>query len=88
MLQPGDPRHGYNGYTNLGCRCEICRLAGNEYHAKTYNKIDLGTGSLFVDAPRVLHSEFKAYAAVRGESMRSLALRAIRELMDREPVDA
>lgn len=27
LLPPGDPRHGMNGYTNLGCRCDVCRAA-------------------------------------------------------------
>jgi hypothetical protein len=27
-----DPRHGtQNGYSNLGCRCEACRVASNAY---------------------------------------------------------
>lgn len=32
-LVPGDddPRHGMNGYTNLGCRCDICREANTTY---------------------------------------------------------
>lgn len=29
----GDPRHGKNGYSNLGCRCEICRAANAESQA-------------------------------------------------------
>lgn len=30
-LPAGDPRHGQNGYTNLGCRCSICRAAQTAY---------------------------------------------------------
>ena len=26
-LRYGDPRHGLNGYTNLGCRCAECKAA-------------------------------------------------------------
>ena len=29
-LPPDDPRHGLNGYTNLGCRCAECRAANAE----------------------------------------------------------
>jgi hypothetical protein len=28
---PDDPRHGHNGYKNLGCRCDVCRLAANAW---------------------------------------------------------
>jgi hypothetical protein len=31
-LPEGDPRHGLNGYTNLGCRCDICREAQRLKH--------------------------------------------------------
>lgn len=31
MLEPDDPRHGRNGYTNYDCRCEICRAAHAAY---------------------------------------------------------
>jgi len=31
-LPPGDPRHGNNGYTNLGCRCDICGEAHRVDH--------------------------------------------------------
>ncbi len=27
----GDPRHGQNGYSNLGCRCDVCRQAHADY---------------------------------------------------------
>lgn len=30
----GDPRHGLNGYTNLGCRCDICRAANVAYNLR------------------------------------------------------
>lgn len=34
VLTPGDgdPRHGMNGYSNLGCRCDICREANTAYN--------------------------------------------------------
>jgi hypothetical protein len=32
MLPPDDPRHGLNGYSNLGCRCPICREAQRVSH--------------------------------------------------------
>jgi hypothetical protein len=31
---PLDPRHGVNGYHNLGCRCPVCRAANTVYHAE------------------------------------------------------
>jgi hypothetical protein len=31
-LPADDPRHGYNGYSNLGCRCSICRAANTDYN--------------------------------------------------------
>lgn len=31
----GDPRHGTNGYTNLGCRCEVCRAANTANNLRT-----------------------------------------------------
>jgi hypothetical protein len=34
-IQPGDgdPRHGtYNGYSNLHCNCEPCRVANADYN--------------------------------------------------------
>lgn len=33
VLTPGDgdPRHGRNGYSNLNCRCDICRAANVAY---------------------------------------------------------
>ena len=35
MLEPDDPRHGtYNGYINLGCRCEPCREAHRVEHLR------------------------------------------------------
>lgn len=34
-LKPGDPRHGTsNGYGNLGCRCDECREANRQNHAR------------------------------------------------------
>lgn len=33
-LPDGDPRHGRNGYTNYGCRCDTCRLAVRANHAE------------------------------------------------------
>lgn len=30
----GDPRHGMNGYSNLGCRCDVCRQANTAWQAK------------------------------------------------------
>lgn len=30
-LPRGDRRHGYNGYCNLGCRCDVCRAATAAY---------------------------------------------------------
>ena len=34
VLTPGDgdPRHGLSGYSNLGCRCGICRAANTAYN--------------------------------------------------------
>ena len=33
-LPAGDPRHGtVNGYTNCGCRCDLCSAAAAEYQA-------------------------------------------------------
>ncbi len=36
VLSPGDgdKRHGSNGYTNLGCRCEICRSANSAHNKR------------------------------------------------------
>jgi len=34
VLPEGDRRHGTNGYTNLYCRCEVCKKAHREYVAK------------------------------------------------------
>jgi hypothetical protein len=31
-LPDGDPRHGRNGYTNLGCRCPVCTEAQRVAH--------------------------------------------------------
>lgn len=32
-ILPGDPRHGtINGYSNLDCRCRLCREAHTAYH--------------------------------------------------------
>lgn len=28
----GDPRHGWNGYSNYYCRCDICRKANADAH--------------------------------------------------------
>lgn len=46
-LPEGDPRHGSNGYTNLGCKCDICRAAnvqntkrGRERRRKTIDPND------------------------------------------------
>jgi len=37
-LPEGDRRHGHNGYTNYGCRCDVCRegnrIKQNEYMAR------------------------------------------------------
>lgn len=32
----GDPRHGQNGYSNLKCRCEICKAWQSEYARKRH----------------------------------------------------
>ncbi len=34
MISPGDgdPRHGQNGYSNYGCRCDICRQTATANH--------------------------------------------------------
>jgi len=32
-LPDGDPRHGANGYTNYGCRCDVCREGQRVKHA-------------------------------------------------------
>ena len=36
-LPVDDPRHGTNGYFNLGCRCGICRMA-DEFKAYAARK--------------------------------------------------
>ena len=35
----GDPRHGLNGYTSLGCRCDICRAAMAEYQLRRRERL-------------------------------------------------
>ena len=38
-LPVGDPRHGtVNGYGNLGCRCESCRVAHTAYFREWRNR--------------------------------------------------
>lgn len=41
-LPEGDPRHGTNGYYNLGCRCDVCRAA-NTAHLREYRARIKGT---------------------------------------------
>lgn len=31
-LAAGDPRHGLNGYTHFGCRCDVCSTAMKSYY--------------------------------------------------------
>ena len=39
-LEIGDPRHGTaNGYTNLGCRCELCTDANRRQHARYIDRL-------------------------------------------------
>lgn len=53
QLGDGDPRHGTrNGYNNLGCRCDPCRLAVQTWRALT-------GPSLAADDPR--HGTVNAY---------------------------
>lgn len=33
ILPARDPRHGLNGYSNLGCRCDLCRDAAADRQA-------------------------------------------------------
>ena len=33
-LPDGDRRHGLNGYTNHGCRCDTCRAAARAQYAR------------------------------------------------------
>ncbi len=73
-----------NGYKNLGCRCERCRRAWSEYVGERQKNIR--AEGLTVSVPPSFHRQFNAYAKARGESMRSLAIRAINELMEREAV--
>lgn len=52
-LTDDDPRHGTpNGYGNLGCRCDACREANRQNHAKYMKKVresgQLATGDGFV----------------------------------------
>lgn len=37
---PDDPRHGTpNGYGNLGCRCDACKEANREDHARYMERV-------------------------------------------------
>lgn len=39
-LADDDPRHGTtNGYGNLGCRCDACRKANRENHARYMERV-------------------------------------------------
>lgn len=42
-LPPGDPRHGTNGYTNLGCRCPKCKAANAtwQWNARERRRLNL-----------------------------------------------
>jgi hypothetical protein len=82
-LAPDDPRHGLNGYSNLGCRCDVCKQATSKWHHDKYARID--TGEVSVDLLRRDHQTLKAYAAARGLSVRQVAIRAIREYMAAHP---
>lgn len=45
--RPQDPRHGtFNGYSNLGCRCERCRVAGRVYQRGRRKPCASGCGAL------------------------------------------
>jgi len=83
ILAADDPRHGTNGYFNLGCRCDICRSAASRYHRSVYTKV--GIGSMEIDAGKDVAAAFKAYAIRKGESMRQIGLRAVAEYMERNP---
>ena len=82
-LAADDPRHGTNGYYNLGCRCDTCRTAATDYHHSVYTKV--GIGDVEIDAAKGWAAAFKAYASRRGESMRQIGLRAVTEYMERHP---
>lgn len=41
-LEASDPRHGtYNGYKNLGCRCDRCRAAHTVYVRERTHRVGI-----------------------------------------------
>lgn len=55
-MSPDDPRHGLNGYSNLGCRCEICRAANTAWQLSARAR---RAASLADDDPR--HGKSNTY---------------------------
>lgn len=76
----GDPRHGTaNGYTNQGCRCDLCRAANVELNKRQRAKRE---GSLAPDDPR--HGKPSTYSNYRCRCELCRAANAERARVNRE----
>ena len=57
----GDPRHGYTGYSNLGCRCSICRDAKRAYQADLRARRALALASGEIEAQHGTRTTYQEY---------------------------
>lgn len=79
-LKQGDARHGINGYTNYGCRCEICKDAGTEHQRRYRQQLR------DADVPTNVHGTINGYQnyGCRCDECRAAAAKAKRDYKRRK----